>query len=519
MPAPGEGRRSIQGEGHVEAVVNQLNAIIWSQWLIYLCLGLGLYFSIRTRFMQVRGVPEMIRLMFNNKSSDAGVSSFQALALSLSGRVGTGNIAGVATAIAFGGPGAVFWMWMMAFLGASTSYIECTLAQIYKEKDDEGRYRGGPAYYIDKAMGQKWYAWIFAVVTIVACGFLLPVVQVNTLASSMQTAFDIPPMVIALGVAVGLALIIFGGVTRIASFAQFVVPFMALAYILVAITIMLLNADRLPAMFGLIIDSAFGLHAGFGAMLGLAVEWGVKRGIYSNEAGQGTGPHAAAAAEVQHPAQQGYVQAFSVYVDTLLVCSATAFMILATGMYNVEGAGGFLVHALPGVEAGPAFTQAAVDSIPEMAGWGEGFVALALLFFVFTTVLAYYYMAETNVAYINRKVHRPWLILVLRLVILGAVMLGVFRTAGGAWALGDIGVGLMAWLNLVAIVILHKPALLALRDYERQKRAGVGSDEDFTFDPVGLGIRNARYWEERRAGAEPDLPVPDAPAPAGGDGR
>ena len=497
----------------MEAVVNQLNAIIWSQALIVLCLGLGLYFSVRTRFMQVWGVPEMIRLMFNNKSSAAGVSSFQALAMSLAGRVGTGNIAGVATAIAFGGPGAVFWMWVMAFLGASTSYVECTLAQIYKEKDDQGQFRGGPAYYIEKAMGQRWYAWIFAVVTIIACGFLLPIVQVNTLAESMTTAFGIPAWVIAAVIVLFLGLIIYGGVKRIAAFAQFVVPFMAVAYILVAFTIMVLNPEDVVDMFALIFESAFGVHAGFGAMLGLAIEWGVKRGIYSNEAGQGTGPHSAAAAEVQHPAQQGFVQAFAVYVDTLLVCSATAFMILGTGMYNVVNpAGGFLHQGLDGAVAGPDFPQAAVDSI--FPGWGAGFVAVAILFFVFTTIVTYYYMAETNVAYINRKVHRPWLIQVLRVVILAAVVYGVFRTTALAWGLGDIGVGTMAWLNLIAIVILQKPALVALRDYKRQKDAGVGAEGDFTFDPVALGIRNAHYWERRDAGSEPDLPRPEE-----GDGR
>src|SRR5690606_6428344 len=261
-----------EGSRDVDAFLNSLNDIIWSMALVGLCLGLGLYFSIRTRFMQVWGVPEMLRLMFNNKSSSSGVSSFQALAVSLAGRVGTGNIAGVATAIAFGGPGAVFWMWAMAFLGASTSYIECTLAQIYKEKDDQGRYRGGPAYYIEKAMGLKWYAWVFAVVTVFACGLMLPVVQVNSLASSMNNAFDRPPLLIAAGIAVPLALIIFGGIKRIASFAEMVVPFMAVAYILVAVVMMALNAERLPAMLEMIMSSAFGLHAGFGAMLGLAVE-------------------------------------------------------------------------------------------------------------------------------------------------------------------------------------------------------------------------------------------------------
>ncbi|WP_027072871.1 alanine/glycine:cation symporter family protein [Luteimonas sp. J29] len=473
----------------MEAFLDWLNGVIWSKALIALCLGAGLWFSIRTRFMQLRSVREMVRLLLSGKSSEAGVSSFQALAMSLSGRVGIGNIAGVATAIAFGGPGAVFWMWVMAFLGASTAYVESTLAQIYKERDDEGRYRGGPAYYIEKAMGQKWYAWLFAIATIMATGFFLPGVQANGIASGMANAWNIPVTVTATGVVLALGFIIFGGVKRIARFAELVVPFMALAYMLVAFVIMVLNAEQVPQMVSLIFRSAFGMEAGFGALLGLAVEWGVKRGIYSNEAGQGTGPHAAAAAEVSHPAKQGYVQAFSVYVDTLLVCSATAFMIISTGMYNVASPeAGMLVEALPGVEAGPGFAQAAVESV--LPGYGAGFVALALLFFAFTTIVAYYYMAETNIAYINRKVHRPWMILVLRVAILLAVILGAVRSAGAAWTLGDIGVGLMAWLNIVAILVLQKPALLALRDYERQKAQGV----DPVFDPEALGIRNAEFW-------------------------
>lgn len=470
-------------------MLDALNGLIWSPALVYLCLGAGLYFSIRTRFMQVRGVREMVRLMWVGGSSHAGVSSFQAFAMSLSGRVGIGNIAGVATAIAAGGPGAVFWMWVMAFLGASTAFVESTLAQIYKEKDNEGRYRGGPAYYIEKAMGQRWYAWLFAVVTIIATGLLLPGVQANGIATSMNVAWGVAPWVIAPLLALALALIIFGGVKRIAHFAQIVVPFMAIAYLAVALLIMALNIEQVPSMLALILKSAFGLDAGFGAVLGLAVQWGVKRGIYSNEAGQGTGPHAAAAAEVSHPAKQGYVQAFSVYVDTLLVCSATAFMILSTGMYNVVGPDGAMIaNNLPGIEAGPGFAQAAVESV--LPGYGAGFVALALLFFAFTTIVAYYYMAETNIAYINRRIHRPWMILALRIAILGAVVMGVMRSTGAAWTLGDIGVGLMAWLNIIAILILQKPALIALRDFERQKKAGV----DPTFDPDALGIRNADFW-------------------------
>ncbi len=478
----------------MEAFINSLNNIVWSKPLIWLCLGAGLYFSLRTRFVQVRQVKEMVRLMLTDSRSAAGVSSFQALAMSLSGRVGIGNIAGVATAIAFGGPGAVFWMWVVAFLGASTAYIESTLGQIYKETDETGRYRGGPAYYIEKAMGQKWYAWLFAIVTIIATGFLLPGVQANGIAHGMQNAFNLDPKMTATVVVVLLGFVIFGGVKRIAAVAEFVVPFMALAYMLVALVIMFLNAQQLPAMWLLIIKSAFGLEPAFGAILGLAVEWGVKRGIYSNEAGQGTGPHAAAAAEVSHPAKQGLVQAFSVYVDTLLVCSATAFMILSTGMYNVQRPDkSFIVEHLPGMKEGPGFAQNAVESV--LPGYGAGFVAMALFFFAFTTLMAYYYMAETNIAYINRKVHRPWLTFVLRIALLGAVTFGAVRTADMAWTLGDIGVGLMAWLNIIAILILQRPALASLRDYEAQKKAGIIEPQ---FDPDALGIKNADFWRQRK---------------------
>lgn len=472
-------------------IIGYLNGLIWSKALIGLCLGTGLYFSIRTRFMQVRGFGEMIRLMFVGEKSASGVSSFQALAMSLAGRVGIGNIAGVATAITFGGPGAVFWMWTVAFLGASTAYVESTLAQIYKEKDDQGRFRGGPAYYIEKAMGQKWYAVTFAVATVIATGLLLPGVQANGISVSVLNAWGVPTEVSAACIVVALGIIIFGGVTRIARFAEIVVPFMALAYILMAVVIMFINADQLPGVFAMIFKSAFGVQAGFGAVLGLAVEWGVKRGVYSNEAGQGTGPHAAAAAEVSHPAKQGYVQAFSIYVDTLLVCSATAFMILSTGKYNVNNPdGSMIVNNLPGVETGPAYTQAAVESM--MPGFGASFVALALMFFAFTTIVAYYYMAETNVQYINRQIHRGWMLFVLKLAIMASVSYGAIRSAGAAWALGDVGVGLMAWLNIVAILILQRPALIALKDYEAQKKAG----KDPTFDPEKLGIKNADLWTQ-----------------------
>ena len=473
----------------MEALLSQLNSIIWSSALIYLCLGTGLYFSLRTRFLQVRHFRHMLTLMFQGRSSASGVSSFQALAMSLSGRVGTGNIAGVATAIAMGGPGAVFWMWMVAFLGASTAYVEATLAQIYKEKDDNGEYRGGPAYYIEKAMGQNWYAWLFAASTIIAVGFCLPGIQANSIVAAMDNAWSVPPLATASFIAFGVALIIFGGVKRIAHFTQVVVPFMALGYIAIAFMVMAANIAQFPAVVTLIVNSAFGLDAGFGAIIGMAVQWGVKRGVYSNEAGQGTAPHAAAAAEVSHPAKQGLVQSFSVYVDTLLICTATAFMILMTGLYNVQGAeGAMLYEGLSGYEAGPAYVQSAFDTV--LSGFGSGILAISLLFFAFTTVIAYYYIAETNVMFINRKVHRPWLVLFLKALVLTSVMYGGLKSANIAWALGDIGVGLMAWLNIIAILILQKPAMLALTDYEQQLDQGL----DPVFDPHKVGIEKADFW-------------------------
>jgi AGCS family alanine or glycine:cation symporter len=490
----------------LDSLVNALNAVIWSPALIYGCLAIGLYFSVRTRFMQVRGLVEMLRLTFKGGSSAAGVSSFQALAMSLSGRVGTGNIAGVATAIAYGGPGAVFWMWAVAFLGASTAYVESTLAQIYKEKDPKGQYRGGPAYYIEKAMGQRWYALLFAVVTILATGLLLPGVQSNSISAGMANAWGVPTWATAAGVVVLLGFIIFGGVRRIAQFAEVVVPFMALAYILLAAVILVLNIGRVPEMFALILRNAFGFDPAFGALLGLAVQWGVKRGVYSNEAGQGTGPHSAAAAEVRHPAEQGYVQAFSIYVDTLLVCTATAILLLATGSYNVIGPdGALLVNALPGVDVGPGYAQAAVETV--LPGWGAGLIATALFFFAFTTIVAYYYMAETNIAYLDRAGRRPWLTQVLRVAIMASVAYGAVKSAALAWGLGDVGVGLMAWLNLVAILILQKPALVALRDYEAQRKAGGA----ITFDPDRLGVKNADLWRERLLEAAAGKTQPEAP--------
>jgi AGCS family alanine or glycine:cation symporter len=474
-------------------LVTAINGVVWSPALIALCLGVGLYFSIRSRFLQLRHIGEMLRLMWDGKSSDQGVSSFQALTMTLAGRVGTGNIAGVATAITFGGPGAVFWMWAVAFLGASSAFVESTLGQVYKEAINK-EFRGGPAFYIEKGLGMKWYAVIFAVTTVLACGLLLPGVQANSIAESLKTAAGIDTTYTGIVLALALGFIIFGGVRRIATFAEFVVPFMALGYILVACFIVAINIDKLPGVLELIFSSAFGADAAFGAIIGQAIMWGVKRGVYSNEAGQGTGPHASSAAEVSHPAKQGLVQGFSVYIDTLFVCSATAFMLLITGQYNVERAdGSHIYQGVQGVAAGPGYVQTALENV--LPGFGSIFVALALLFFAFTTIVAYYYIAETNIAYLNRHSPRPWMNFLLKVAIIGATVYGTVKTADAAWALGDLGVGLMAWLNIVAILLMRNTAFKCLRDYEAQKAAG----KDPEFDPVALGIGNAHYWEKRAA--------------------
>lgn len=476
----------------MENIIDLLNSIIWSNALIVLCIFGGLYFSIRTRFVQIRLVKTMAKELFSGQSSDKGVSSFQAFALAISGRIGTGNIAGVATAIAIGGPGAIFWMWVVAFFGASTAYVEATLGQIYKDVRG-GEYRGGPAYYILKGLGIKWYATLFAIITIISCAFFLPGVQSNSSSVAMKLAFNIDPLYSGIATAVLLGIIIFGGVRRIAKAAEWIVPFMAVGYVLMAAIIIGMNIGEVPAVFKLIFNSAFGIDSTFGGIIGSAIAMGVKRGLYSNEAGQGTAPHAAAAAEVDHPAKQGLVQAFSIYIDTLFVCTATALMILFSGLYNVsDGAGGYLVNTLEGVDSGPEFTQYAIDHF--IPGIGVGFVAIALFFFVFTTLMAYYYMAETNLNFMFKDKINPIALFILRIALLATIVFGSMNTSARAWDLGDIGVGMMAWLNFIAILLLQKPAIRALRDYEKQKKL----KGKVRFNPTELGIKNADAWTNKK---------------------
>ena len=479
-------------------LIETINSFIWGWPFIIFCLAAGLYFSIRMRFFQIRYIKQMVKMLIGGKSSNSGISSLQAFMLALSGRVGTGNIAGVATAIALGGPGAVFWMWIIAFLGASSAYIEASLGQIYKEKIN-GVYRGGPAYYILRGLNNKWYAIAFAIVTIIALGALMPGLQANAISDAFQNSFALDKRITSGIVVIILSLIIFGGIRRIAKVAEIVTPFMAAGYIIIAVFILAVNFREIPEMFMLIVKSAFGVHEALGGIVGAAITMGVKRGIYSNEAGQGTAPHAAAAADVPHPANQGLVQAFSVYVDTLLVCSATAFMILITGMYKVFDSPEATNVVMDGMglaatmnDYGPINTQMAVDS--QIPGFGSAFVALALFFFAFTTIMSYYFQAETNVYFLFRKKKSSFI--AINFLRVGMLVITYFASINEmtlAWDLADIGVGLMAWFNLIAILLLQSIALKTFFDYDKQFKSGIKQP---TFDPVKLGIKNTKEWNK-----------------------
>ena len=484
----------ILGAISIETISSVLSSWVWSPALVVLCLCSGLYFSLRTRFVQVRRFGAMARLLFStDKTQKTGISSFQAFAMALSGRVGTGNIVGVATAIGYGGPGAIVWMWIIAFLGAGSAFVEATLAQIYKENHN-GQFRGGPSYYIEKGLRCKWLAVLFAICSLIACGLLLPQVQSNGIAIAFANSVHVPPVYIGLVVALVLGLVIIGGVTRIAKVAEIVAPFMAVLYVILAIIILIINYTAIPSVLVDMIKGAIGTHELFGGIIGSTIAWGVKRGIYSNEAGQGTGPIVASAAKVSHPVKQGLVQAFSVYVDTLLVCSATAVMIMAVKTYNVMDANTGKVLFTSAYNLGApdvSYTSTAIGTLLGM-NWGNIVVAVALAFFAFTTIMAYYYYAETSIVYLwgkGRKEHVA--IWVLRICILIAVVFGSMKEARTAWKAGDIGVGAMAWINIIAILLLSPKALRTLKDYEKQEKEG----KDPIFDPEKLNIESADFWK------------------------
>lgn len=458
-------------------IVDEGNNLLWTYILIALLLGLGVYFTIRTKFVQVRLFGEMFRVISEKKDGEKGVSAFQAFTISTASRVGTGNITGVALAVAIGGPGAVFWMWMVALIGMATAFIESTLAQVYKVRDGE-QFRGGPAYYMEKALGNRKLGIVFAILLTLAFGFIFNSVQSNTIAQSFGDVFNIPDWTVGLGLVLLAAVVIFGGVKRIAKVTQVVVPVMAILYLLVAIYIVIMNITEIPAVFMLIIENAFGLEEAVGGGIGAAIMQGVRRGLFSNEAGMGSVPNAAASANVSHPAKQGLVQSLGVFFDTIVICSATAFIIILADLYNTsEQEGILLTQASLGVHVGD---------------WAPYFLAVAILFFAFSSIIGNYYYGETNIEFINAD--SGWLT-AYRFGVLAMVMFGALAQVSLVWNMADLFMGLMAVLNLVVIALLGNTAFKVLDDYTKQRKAGK-NPEFYAKDIPGL--KNTECWGEDR---------------------
>lgn len=467
-------------EKFVEGLVSSANDLLWSSVLIVVLVALGLYFTVRMGFVQFRMLPEMFRLLFKDgmKREKGQVSSFQAFAIGTAARVGTGNIAGVATAIALGGPGAVFWMWLIALIGSASAFVESTLAQVYKIRD--GRtWRGGPAYYMERALGQRWLGILFAILITFSFGFAFNSVQSNTISLSMSNQFGVSTTTVGLVLAVVTAIVIFGGIQSIAVLSSIIVPVMAGGYILLAGWVMISNASLLPEVFGLIFsEGVFGLQQLFGGAIGAMVLQGIRRGLFSNEAGMGSAPNAAATAEVSHPVKQGLIQSFSVFVDTLLVCTSTAMIILLSGVAGSE--------SFAGVE----LTQAALTA--EIGPMATSFLTIAIFLFAFSSILGNYYYGETNIQFISdKKIY----VTLYRIGVVGMILFGAVRSAGLVWSIADVFMGLMALVNLYAIFRLVKVARLVLDDYLEQRRQG--DDPVFYADSIDNlpGREYIEAWE------------------------
>lgn len=439
--------------------ITSINDVLWTYVLIIMLLGCAAWFTFKTRFVQFRMLKEMIRLLGESTSKNSDnkehISSFQAFMVSLASRVGTGNLAGVATAIIVGGPGAVFWMWLIALLGSSSAFIESTLAQLYKVKG-ETSYIGGPAYYMKKGLKKPWMGILFAILIIFTFAFAFNTVQSNTICAAFEQAFQVDHTLMGIILTVLTLMIIFGGIQRIAKVSSIIVPVMALGYILLALVIVGMNFTQIPAVFKLIVSSAFGWEQALGGGIGAALMQGIKRGLFSNEAGMGSAPNVAATADTSHPVKQGLIQALGVFSDTLVICTCTAFIILFSGV------------SLGGETNGVQLTQMALDN--EIGSGGSTYVAIAILFFAFSSIIGNYYYGEANLRYITRN---KVVMAVFRLMTGAMVMFGALASLDLAWSLADICMGLMTICNLIAIVLLGKYAFRLLEDYNEQKRQGI----------------------------------------------
>ena len=465
-------------------IIDFLNNILWSYVVIYGLLGIGIYFTWKTGFIQFRYLKEMTRVVFEktpeSKSGEKPISAFKSFCIGSATRIGTGNLAGVAVAITLGGPGAVFWMWIVGLLGGATSFIESTLAQIYKVKDQEkpGTFRGGPAYYISKGLNKKWLGIIFAILIALTFGLIFNSVQSNTISAAFESAFGFNTFITGIVLAILSGLIIFGGIHRIANFTSVVVPVMAVLYIIIALVVLVLNISQLPAVLSLIVSSAFGLEQAVGGGIGAAIMHGVRRGLFSNEAGMGSAPNAAATAHVSHPAKQGFIQTLGVYIDTIVVCTATAFIILvSTDIYNA------------GTYEGINLLQASLSE--QIGSWASIFIAVAIFLFAFSSIIGSYYYGETNIQFIKDN---KAILYVYRFATMGFVMLGAVAGLGFVWEIADLFMALMTVINLIGIGLLGSVAIKVLKDYQDQRKLGLNP----TFNPLKLGIKNTDAWEEKK---------------------
>ncbi|MEC4723363.1 sodium:alanine symporter family protein [Noviherbaspirillum sp. CPCC 100848] len=468
----------------MDAVINAVNDIFWSYILIYGLLAIGLFFTLRLGFVQFRMFPEMFRAVIGSGETDrAGITPFQALCTSLASRVGTGNIAGVAVAIHLGGPGAVFWMWMVALVGMATAYAESTLAQLYKTRNENGEYRGGPAFYMARGLRAPWAGAIFSISLIMTFGLAFNAVQANSIAAAMEGAFAVPKLWVGIAIAIITAIVIFGGIRQIARVAGIIVPFMALAYLLVALYVIAVNFTEVPGVLMNIVTSAFGIDAAVGGVAGAMLN-GVKRGLFSNEAGMGSAPNIAAVAtpDPHHPSSQGLVQSLGVFIDTLLVCTATALMILLSGAI------------VPGSElTGTPLTQAALREHIGVAG--EWFVAVAILLFAFTSIIGNYTYAENAMVFL-RLGGRAWISL-LRIGALSMVVWGSYESATTVFNAADASMGLMATINIVSIALLSGTVVKLTRDYSTQRKAGRRPEFHLgDYPELAKGV-DASIWSRR----------------------
>lgn len=461
-----------------ESVIGFLNNLLWAYILIAVLVISGIVFTFKSKFVQLTYFFEMFKILGDKATVTSegkrGISSFQAFCISAASRVGTGNIAGVATAIAAGGPGAVFWMWMIAFLGGASSFIESTLAQIYKVKDKDG-FRGGPAYYMEKGLNKRWMGVLFAIIITFCFGLVFNSVQSNTISIAFSDSFGISKLTIGLLLAGLTAIIIFGGVKRVASASAIIVPVMAGIYLILAFVVMIMNISEIPAVISLIIKNAFGIEQVVGGGIGAAIMMGIKRGLFSNEAGMGSAPNAAATADVSHPVKQGLIQTLGVFVDTILVCSATAFIILLSNAYTTP--------ELTGIQ----LTQSALSE--HIGSWATMFLAIAIFLFAFSSIIGNYYYGETNIEFIKKN---PTAILVYRITVVLMVLFGSVAELSIVWSLADLSMGIMALINIVAIFLLSKIAIAAFKDYIGQRKQG--KNPKFYADSIP-GLNGVECWE------------------------